>query len=77
MAVKFSARTVRHSGARYHCAQARDKHPVSFANGQIAASKGHRYGDNPHVRGSEQHLAWSQGHNEWRATMAYLREQLG
>ena len=55
----------------------RDRYPLCFRQGQRAARDERHYSTNPYVRGSDMHLAWSQGHNEWRATMAYLREQLG
>jgi len=42
--------------------------------GQMAASKGKKYSDNPYKKGTKDHLAWSKGHNSSRARKLSLKE---
>lgn len=42
--------------------------------GQMAASKGKKYGDNPYEKGTKDHLDWSKGHNSSRARKLSLQE---
>lgn len=42
--------------------------------GQMAASKGKKYSDNPYEKGTKDHLDWSKGHNSSRARKLSLEE---
>lgn len=44
--------------------------------GKKAARTGHSYASNPHEKGSEEHTAWSSGHNKARARKAGMREDV-
>jgi hypothetical protein len=43
--------------------------------GATAAYRGLPYSSNPYPRGSETHLAWSQGHNNGRVTPVMMRQR--
>ena len=42
--------------------------------GQMAASKGKKYSENPYEKGTKDHLEWSKGHNSSRARKLSLKE---
>jgi hypothetical protein len=42
--------------------------------GSMAAVKGKKYSDNPHAKGTQEHLDWSKGHNDLRARKSELSE---
>ena len=44
------------------------------SEGQMAATKGKKYGENPYEKGTKDHLDWSKGHNQARARKASLEE---
>lgn len=44
------------------------------AEGQMAATKGKKYDENPYEKGTKDHLDWSKGHNQARASKASLEE---
>lgn len=46
-----------------------------FQEGGKAATQGLKYSENPYEKGSEEHLSWSQGHNDMRAKTASIREK--
>ena len=50
-------------------AKARDA-KQHYNEGSMAATKGVKYDANPYVRGSQEHLDWSKGHNDLRAKRA-------
>ena len=50
-------------------AKARDA-KQHYNEGSMAATKGVKYNANPYVRGSQEHLDWSKGHNDLRAKRA-------
>ena len=51
-----------------HAKKAKEK------EGQMAASKGKKYSENPYEKGTKDHLAWSKGHNSSRARKLSLKE---
>ena len=52
-------------------AKARDA-KQHYNEGSMAATKGVKYDANPYVRGSQEHLDWSKGHNDLRAKRTNL-----
>ena len=44
------------------------------AEGQMAATKGKKYDENPYEKGTKDHLEWSKGHNSARARKASVAE---
>jgi len=44
------------------------------AEGQMAAVKGKKYEENPYKKGTKDHLEWSKGHNQARASKLGMRE---
>jgi hypothetical protein len=42
--------------------------------GEMAASKGKKYDENPYKKGTKDHLEWSKGHNQSRASKLDLKE---
>jgi hypothetical protein len=43
--------------------------------GEMAATKGKKYSDNPYKKGTKDHLEWSKGHNSSRARKADMNEK--
>jgi hypothetical protein len=44
--------------------------------GEMAATKGKKYSDNPYKKGTKDHLEWSKGHNSARARKADMDENM-
>ena len=60
--------------ARDKAIKANLKENLKEKEGQMAASKGKKYSENPYEKGTEDHLNWSKGHNSSRARKLNLKE---